>query len=319
VNLEPALEPDLAICDAHHHLWDHIKPAYLLDDLRRDLAGGHRVELTVYIEAGSHYRESGPEQLRPVGETEWVMSLGPSDGIAAAIVGFADLRLGDPVEEVLIAHMEAGGGRFRGIRHQSAWDPSPDIRKTTSHASEGMFAMPQFRRGVAALARMGMTFDAWLYHPQIAEFRDLARSQPDVTMVLDHFGGPLGLGPYAGHRDEVLADTRRSLAELVSCDNVILKLGGLGMPIYGLGWHKRGRLASSDELVEAWQPLVRWCIETFGPGRCMFESNFPVDAHSVGYVPLWNAFKRMTQDLSAAERASLFYGTATRVYGLERL
>ena len=321
---ETALEPDLLICDAHHHLWDDFElfgvpaPPYLIDDLRRDLDTGHRVEQTVYIEVRSHYRESGPTEMRPVGETEWVLSLDTAGGIAAGIVGFADLRLGDAVEPVLAAHIEAGKGRFRGVRHATAWDASPDIRNAGSEPTEAMLAMPEFRRGVAALGRMGLSFDAWLFHPQIPEFTELARSQPDVTMVLDHLGGPLGVGPFAGHRDEVLENTRRDLSDLVSCENAVIKLGGIGMTILGMKWHKRDRLASSEELVEAWGPMVRWCIESFGPERCMFESNFPVDAHSTHYVTLWNAFKLMTQDLSATERAWLFHDTAARVYRLDR-
>ena len=319
---ETALEPELVICDAHHHLWDNfelfgnLERAYLTDDFRRDLEAGHRVEQTVYIEVRSHYRESGPEELRPVGETEWVVSLDTSGGIAAGIVGFADLRLGDAVEPVLAAHIDAGAGRFRGVRHASAWDASPDIRNSGSNPTERMLEQPGFRRGVATLGRMGLSFDAWLFHPQIPEFTALARSQPEVTMVLDHLGGPIGIGPYAGHRDEVLANTRQALTELVPCENAVIKLGGIGMTILGLKWHKRGRLASSAELVDAWGPIVRWCIETFGPQRCMFESNFPVDSHSADYVTLWNAFKLMTQDLSASERALLFHDTAARVYRL---
>jgi predicted TIM-barrel fold metal-dependent hydrolase len=323
VGTEVALEPDLLICDAHHHLWDTFElfgkaqHSYLVEDYRRDLHAGHRVEQTVYIEVRSHYREHGPEVMRPVGETEWVVSLDTAGGIAAGIVGFADLRLGDAVEPVLEAHLEAGRGRFRGIRHASAWDASPDIRNSGSNPAEHMFELPEFRRGISALGRMGLSFDAWLFHPQIPELTALARAHPEVTMVLDHLGGPLGIGPYAGHREEVLAGTRRALADLVACENVAVKLGGIGMTILGMGWHKRDRLASSEELVDAWGPLIRWCIETFGPERCLFESNFPVDAHSVDYVSLWNAFKLMTQDLSAGERALLFHDTAARLYRLD--
>jgi predicted TIM-barrel fold metal-dependent hydrolase len=179
-----------------------------------------------------------------------------------------------------------------------------------------MMERDDFRRGVATLGRLGLSYDAWLFHPQIPQLYDLARSQPGVTMILDHLGGPLGIGPYQGRRDEVLADVRRSLEQLAECPNVVLKLGGVGMTIFGLGWHKREERVSSEEVAEAYGPIIRWAIERFGVDRCMFESNFPVDRHSVDYVVLWNAFKRITADLSAPERAALFHDTATRVYRL---
>jgi predicted TIM-barrel fold metal-dependent hydrolase len=318
---EEILDPELVICDPHHHLWEQfelwgqMQPAYLLTDLQADAQAGHHVVSSVYIEARSQYRSDGPEQLRPVGETEWVAGM-HSDFLLDGIVGFADLMLGDAVEEVLVAHQEAGAGRFRGIRHSSAWDPSPDIRNAASNPPGDMMERDDFRRGVATLGRLGLTYDAWLFHPQIPQLYELARSQPDVTMILDHLGGPLGIGPYQGRRDEVLGDVRRSLDQLAECPNVVIKLGGVGMTIFGLGWHKREERVSSEEVAEAYGPIIRWAIERFGVDRCMFESNFPVDRHSADYVVLWNAFKRITADLSAPERAALFHDTATRVYRL---
>jgi predicted TIM-barrel fold metal-dependent hydrolase len=320
---EAAIEPDLPICDPHHHLWEHPTDTYLLDELRADTGSGHRVERTVFVECTSAYRPDGPEALRPVGETELVAAIAAESertadqgAVIAGIVGLADLRLGGAVEEVLAAHVEAGAGRFRGIRHATSWDPDPGIRNAHTDPPPGLLGDPSFREGFAALGRAGLRFDAWHYHPQIPELTDLARAQPDVPIVLDHLGGPLGIGPYAGRREEVRDVWRGAMAELAGCENVSVKLGGIGMPIYGLGWHQRPEPPTSEELAEAWAPDIRWCIEAFGVDRCMFESNFPVDKRSCSYVVLWNAFKRIVADASAEERDALFRGTATRFYGL---
>jgi predicted TIM-barrel fold metal-dependent hydrolase len=320
---EEALDPDVAICDPHHHLWDHPTDRYLLEELRADTGAGHRVERTVFVECTSAYRQDGPEALRPVGETDFVAAIAAesertaADGaIIAGIVGFADLRLGDAVEEVLAAHVAAGGGRFRGIRHASSWDADPGIRNAHTDPPPGLLADPSFRVGLAVLGRAGLRFDAWHYHPQIPELVDLARAHPEVPIVLDHLGGPLGIGPYARRREEVREVWRGSMEELATCENVSVKLGGIGMPIYGLGWHQRPEPPTSEELAVAWGPDIRFCIEAFGVDRCMFESNFPVDRRSCTYVVLWNAFKRIVADASPDERAALLSGTATAFYGL---
>jgi L-fuconolactonase len=312
---EDVSDPDLSICDPHHHLWDHPTSTYLVDELRTDIASGHRVERTVFVECLSAYRSEGPEELRPVGETEWVAGL-DDGGLVAGIVGFADLSLGDGVEEVLAGHEEAGGGRFRGIRHATAFDPSPEIRRSHARPPQGLMAGDAFGRGIAALGRRGLTYDAWLYFHQIPELTALAQAHPDVVMVLDHLGGPLGIGPYEGRHDEVMAVWDGALAELARCENVVVKLGGIGMPIFGKGWHRRPRAVTSEELAATWGPPVHRVIERFGVDRCMFESNFPVDAASCSYLVLWNAFKRMTTEASPPERAALFSGTASRTYRL---
>jgi predicted TIM-barrel fold metal-dependent hydrolase len=321
--VEEALEPELAICDPHHHLWDHPTDRYLLEELRADTGSGHRVVSTVFVECTSAYREDGPEALRPVGETDFVAAIAAEsertagDGaVIAGIVGLADLRLGDAVEEVLAAHVAAGGGRFRGIRHASSYDPDPGIRNAHTDPPPGLLGDSAFRAGIAALGRAGLRFDAWLYHPQIGELTDLARAHPEVPIVLDHLGGPLGVGPYAGRREEVREVWRAAIAELAGCANVSVKLGGIGMPIFGLAWHQRPDPPSSEELAEAWGPDITWCIERFGADRCMFESNFPVDKRSCSYGVLWNAFKRIAAGASPDEKAALFSGTATRFYGL---
>jgi predicted TIM-barrel fold metal-dependent hydrolase len=325
---EALLDPDLPICDPHHHLWDRsaaqVMPRYLLDEVLADVGAGHNVVATVFLECGAMYKADGPEALRPVGETEFVNGVAAMSAsglygkvrIAAGIVGTADLRLGDAVGAVLDAQIAAGGGRFRGIRHSAARDPDPALPKSRTDPPEHLFLRDDFRRGFAQLAPRQLTFDAWCFHRQIPEVTALARAFPDTTIVLDHFGGPLGIGSYAGKTKDVYAEWRTSIAELATCPNVVAKLGGINMAINGFGWHERPRPPSSQELCDATRRYYEFAIERFGVDRCMFESNFPVDMVSCSYAVLWNAFKRLTAQASAAERADLFHDTAARVYRL---
>jgi L-fuconolactonase len=320
---EEILEPGLPICDAHHHLWDHPGRRYLLDELLADTGSGHNVVATVFVECVSMYRADGPEALRPVGETEFVngvaaMSASGRYGrtrAAAGIVGFADLTLGDRVAAVLDAHVVASP-RFRGIRHVAGWDASDQVRNSHTNPPPRLLGDARFRQGFAELGRRGLSFDAWIYHPQIPELTDLAKAFPDTTIVLDHFGGPLGIGPYAGKRGEIFDYWKDVIRELAQCGNVVAKLGGLVMPINGFGFHRCDRPATSDELVRATRDWYFHAIDCFGPDRCMFESNFPVDKASCSYHVLWNAFKRLAADFSAADKTALFHDTAARVYRL---
>jgi L-fuconolactonase len=320
---EEILEPELPICDPHHHLWDHPGRRYLLDELLADTGSGHTVAATVFVECMSMYRAAGPEALRPVGETEFVngvaaMSASGRYGatrVAAGIVSFADLTLGERVGAVLDAHA-AASPRFRGIRHAAGWDASDQIRNSHTDPPPGLLGDPRFRRGFAELGRRGLSFDAWLYHPQLPELTDLARAFPDTAIVLDHFGGPLGIGPYEGRRAEIFDGWKRAIRELARCPNVVAKLGGLVMPINGFGFHRRSRPPTSAELAEATRDWYLHAIDCFGPARAMFESNFPVDKASCSYHVLWNAFKRLTTGWSVPDRAMLFHDTAVRVYRL---
>ena len=320
---EEILDPDLPICDPHHHLWDHPRSRYLLDELLADTGSGHRVVSTVFVECASMYRADGPAALRPVGETEFVngvaaMSASGQYGatrVAAGIVGFADLALGEGVAAALDAHL-AASPRFRGIRHAAGWDASDEIRNSHTKPPPGLLGDGAFRRGFAELGRRGLSFDAWLYHPQLPELTALAKAFPDTAIVLDHFGGPLGIGPYAGRRAEIFDWWRSAIRAVADCPNVVVKLGGLVMPINGFGFHKGARPATAAELVEATRDWYLHAIDCFGPARCMFESNFPVDRQSCSYHVLWNSFKRLTADFSAGDRAALFHDTAARVYRL---
>ena len=297
---------------------------YLVDELLADTGCGHRVLETVFVECGSAYRADGPAELRPVGETELRRRRAAREAEArpgnptriAGIVAFADLRRGAAVADVLEAHRAAGDGRFCGIRHAVSWDPSPQVTNHRTDPVEGLLLDPQFQEGVRALGRAGLTYDVWLYHPQLPEAVELARSAPGTTIVVDHLGGPLGVGPYADRHDEVLAACRASLAELAALPHVRLKLGGIGMTVFGQRWHRREAPPSSEELAAFWADHVRWCIDRFGPDRAMFESNFPPDRASCSYGVLWNAFKRMAEGYSPAERQQLFRDTALATYRL---
>ncbi len=325
---EQALEPDLPICDPHHHLWDcrrgAVQERYLLDEMLADLAGGHNIVSTVFIECGAMFKDSGPEASRCVGETEFVngiaaMSASGAYGktrIAAGIVGTVDPRIGDAAADVLDAQIAAGGGRFRGIRRGAFWHESPAVENHRTNPPEGLLLREDFRRGFKHLAPRKLSFEVWCAHTQIKEATDLARAFPDTIIVLDHFGGPIGIGPYAGKQDEVFAYWKTQVDELATCPNVMVKLGGLNMEVNGYGWQHRPMPPTSEELASATRRYFEHAIGKFGVDRCMFESNFPVDKLSCSYTVLWNSFKRLTKGYSADERAALFYGTAARVYRL---
>ncbi|MFU8817268.1 MAG: amidohydrolase family protein, partial [Pseudomonadales bacterium] len=241
---EPIIDPDRPIVDPHHHLWRRPGNEYLLDDLWEDTGSGHRIDKTVFVECGACYREDGPEHLRCVGETEFVRELAKvSEGargeraVIAAIVARADLTLGDAVEEVLGAHVQAAGGLFRGIRHAGACDPDPQALSIPGRAPEGLYQRADFRQGMQRLGKLGFTYDTWHYHHQNQDFAALARAVPDTLMILDHFGTPLGVGRYAGRREEIFEQWRQDIREIAACGNVVAKLGGLAMPDNGFGWN----------------------------------------------------------------------------------
>jgi predicted TIM-barrel fold metal-dependent hydrolase len=321
---EPTLEPEIAICDPHHHFWDFRTARipyqrYLLHELIADVDCGHNVRSTVFIEARSMYRPTGPVELRPVGEIEFVQGLAAASAsgvygpcrAAAAILGHADLKLADRVEPVLEALQAASPNRFRGIRHTVTWDPHPEVE---NREKEGVLASSEYRAGARVLARMGLSLDTGVCFPQLPELVEFARAVPDLTIILNHLGGLNRVGPYGNRDDEVLPVWQSGIAAVAKCPNVNLKLGGIGMPRLGFDWHTRDTPIGSEELAVSMAPLMSYCIEQFGPDRCMFESNFPVDKVSFSHPVLFNAFKRFSKSYSASERASLFHDTAARAY-----
>jgi|TARA_B110000438_G_scaffold22542_1_gene20385 predicted TIM-barrel fold metal-dependent hydrolase len=322
--IETAIDPEEIIVDPHHHLWDFSTGTYLVPELHEDTGAGHNVVQTVFVECGSAYFEDGPDEMKPVGETEFVLrqaleSEARGGAVISGIVSFADMTLGDKVEDVLEAHDGAGGGRFRGIRHAAAWDASPAIRESHTKPPEGLLGHDNFRAGFKKLGEMGFSFDAWMFHPQLADLVDLVAELPGTPVVLDHLGGPLGIGPYAGDRDEVRKVLRPALETLARHEQVVVKVGGIGMSIYGVGLNRLPEAPTSEYVASLWSEDIRHCVETFGPERCMFESNFPVDKQGCSYTVLFNAFQRIADEAgwSISERAELFSGTARRFYRLE--
>ena len=322
---EEILEPELPIVDPHHHLVDRTNTGrYLLPELLADTGSGHNIIATVYLEWLSMYRADGPVAMRPVGEVEFangVAAIAASETygktqVCAGVVAYTDLMLGAQVEAVLEAMILAGGGRFRGIRYISASHPDEAARGSSVNRPAGLLLNGKVREGFARLHPLGLSFDAWMYFTQLGELVELARAFPETPIVLDHVGGPIGIGPYAGKRDEVFAEWKRSIADLARCPNVHVKLGGLGMRLFGFDVHTGELPPSSEQLATLWRPYIETCIEAFGPERAMFESNFPVDKGSGSYHAFWNAFKRIAAACSAAEKTALFSGTASKFYRL---
>ncbi|MYA18048.1 MAG: amidohydrolase family protein [Gammaproteobacteria bacterium] len=320
---EVIVDPERPIIDPHHHLWETTSMwgAYVLEDLWQDTESGHNIEKTVFIDCRSGYRREGPEHLRPIGETEFIAGVAAErakrEGAAtiAGIVGHANLLLGDAVEEVLAAHEEAGNGLFRGIRHAGPHDTTG----TLTNAGRGQpcpYGEADFRTGMRRLGQLGYTYDTWHFYHQNRDYLALARAVPDTTMILDHFGTPLGVGAYAGRRQEIFAQWKEDMAAIAECPNVVAKLGGLAMPDNGFGWDKRDMPPTSDEFVQAQRRYYLHTIECFGPDRCMFESNFPVDKLSIAYHVMWNGMKKIAAEFSEDEKHAMFYGTAARVYRL---
>lgn len=322
---EDALEPALPICDPHHHLWDRrdgrIERRYLIDEIAADCAQGHNIVSTVFIEHLAMFRADGPDEMKYVGEVEFANGVaamaasglyGPTR-VAAGIVGYADLGTGACVRAVLEAELAAAPERFRGIRCTGAWDKDPRIARADK---PGLYMDGRFREGFAQLAPLGLSFDLPCRYHQLGEVADLARAFPATPIILNHLGGIVGIGVYAGRRAEIFKAWHASMRDLAACENVTVKLGGLGMEYCGFGWHERETPPTSSELAEAFKPYVETAIGLFGAGRCMFESNFPVDKVSCSYGVLWNAFKRLAAGASAGEKAHLFHDTAARVYRL---
>jgi predicted TIM-barrel fold metal-dependent hydrolase len=300
------------------------KPFLLQEMLGAINDSGHRVTRTVYVECHAMYRKDGPQEMRPIGETEFANGMAAMSAsgrygdcrIAAGIVGTADLKLGDRVVPVLEAQMAAGNGRFRGIRAPTAYAEASLFGRPTDPAVRGVMMNSSFRAGVAALSRFSLTLDLWCFHTQLGELADLAAACPQTVIILDHLGTPLLLDSEPQRHAEVIASWRRGIVELARRPNVRMKLGGLGMRLaVPIGGHHG--TARSSQLATDWRACIEACIEAFDPGRCMFESNFPPDNATCSYGALWNAFKLITAAYSENEKTRLFSGTAEEVYRLQ--
>jgi L-fuconolactonase len=317
---EEIVDPDLPIVDAHHHLWDH-PFRYQLAEYSDDVRSGHNIVATVYVDCATAYRATGPESERPVGETEYIARTtaslaGRHPEIAAAIVGFADLGLGAAVAPVLAEHVSAGAGRFRGVRFSTGWDESPNIANTQAAKRPNMLRELTIQQGARELATLGLTLDAWLFHTQLGDVGALADAVPQLRIALNHCGGPLGYGPYATRRESHFATWRAGLRELAKRPTVVCKLGGLLARGAAFDYVRAAAPPTSDELADIWRPWFETCVEAFGPERCMFGSNFPVEKMGTGYPVLWNAFKKLASAASTAERHALFSATARDFYRL---
>jgi predicted TIM-barrel fold metal-dependent hydrolase len=321
---EEAIEPELAIIDPHHHLWERHGERYLFPDLLADLNDGHDVRASVFVQCRAMYRAGGADEMKPLGEVEFVNGIAAqaaSGGYGrrlacAGIVAGADLTLGERVTPVLERMRAAAGPRLAGLRNSVAWHESPDVRSSQILPPKGLMADARFRAGVRQLHKHGLTLDVWCYQTQLGELLDLVRANPDTTIVIDHLGGPLACGPYAGKRDEMFTPWRAALADLAKEPNTRLKLGGLGMKVGGFAFPYRPQPPTSQELAEAWRPYMETGIALFGARRCMFESNFPVCKGMFSARAFWNACKRIAAGASRDEKAALLAGTAIDVYRL---
>ena len=327
---EAAIEPDLTIVDPHHHMRDYRdadadadadRERYLAADMLADIAhSGHRVVQTMFVECGIMYHPDGPAERRSLGETDYVRRMAdevaarrpPTCAIAAGIVGKVDLRIGARAGDVLRAHIEAGGGRLKGIRNSIAWDAYPPL--AAMGLNRDLLNDAGFLEGFGVLEPLGLSFDIWLFHPQIRSLTALARRFPTTRIILNHCGNPLGIGPYAARQAEVRRAWDSAMRDLATCPNVCVKLGGLGpfdpVPDAGTEGHGSARLAAQ------WRPFVERSIELFGVERCMFESNWPANAGVASYGATWNAFKQIARGASVDEKAWLFHRTARTVYRL---
>ena len=322
---EEIIEPELPIIDPHHHLWDRPGYRYLFPELLADVGSGHNIRATCYEQAREMYRADGPEELKSLGETQFVSGVsamsasgkyGPTRCITG-IIGFVDLRLGSRAKGILERHIAISDGRLRGIRNGSTWSDDPTLKTFTAGGPPGLLLDSGFREGFAALAPLGLAFDAFMFQTQLQDLVDLARAFPQTTIVLNHCGGPLAIGPYAGKREEAFTEWRDRIRAIASLPNTYVKLGGLGMKPIGFTFFENEQPPSSQDLEKAWRPYLETCITAFGPQRAMFESNFPVDKGTCSYQVLWNAFKRIAAGHSADEKTALFSGAAARAYRLE--
>jgi len=322
---EEILWPALPIIDPHHHLWDRPGSRYMLHELAADLGAGHNIVGTVFVQSRSMYRRNGPELCKPVGEVEFANGVGAcfASGIyenrwgCAGIVAGADLTLGRRLHDVIGQMKQAAGIRLKGIRNSTAWHESPEVRSNPIQPPSGLLSSSRFLDGVRTLAEYDLCLDIWAYHTQLSEVYELAKACPQVQVVLDHLGGPLGVGPYEKARQAVFEEWRKSMQKLATLPNITIKLGGFGLKVMGHRYFESDLPPSSEQLARDWRPYIETLVEMFGADRCMFESNFPVDKGMYSYGVMWNAFKKICTACTPQQISDLFFNTANRIYSLD--
>ena len=318
---EEIIDAERPIIDPHHHLWPG-ESQYLLEDLWDDTSSGHNIKHTVFIECTQEFLTSGPEHLKPVGETIFVKKIAdeakkePSKSQISGIVSHADMTLGEGINEVLDLHFQYGESLFKGIRHAGGWDPHENMRNSHHSPSKDMYLSDVFNQSLKILGEKDLVFEAWQYHHQINQVAEIADRNENLTIILNHFSGPIGIGPYEGKEDDIFKVWQKDIKELSKRPNVLAKLGGLAMPVNGFKFHEQETPATSDQMVERQKRYYLECIESFEPSRCMFESNFPVDKQSISYHVLWNFFKKISENFSEDEKNSMFYGCAKKAYSI---
>ncbi|MEE2860450.1 MAG: amidohydrolase family protein [Pseudomonadota bacterium] len=313
---EPILSPEQPILDAHHHLWDRPEGRYRSAELLADVRSGHDVRASLFVQCRTGYRETGPEPMMPLGEVETVLDWSRAEpAFPAGIVGFADLQLGDRIAPVLDAMIDAAKGRLCGIRNTTAYHPDPLFRSNSRPAPDGLLCSDAFRAGARQVAQRGLVLDVWAYQTQLGEVLAVTRDVPELTVVIDHCGGPLGLGDYRSGAG--FAKWRDAMADLARLPNTTVKIGGFGLTVMGYRYFEMDRPPSSDRLARDWRAHVETCLDLFGPQRAMFQSNFPVDKGQFSYRTLWNAFKRLAAPLAVEDRDDLFWRSACRIYGID--
>ena len=331
-SFEEILFPALPIIDTQHHLVDRVSDKiapvlglrrFLIDDYVDYLGTRHNVVASIAVEGRSMYRTGGPAEMRSVGETEFLngqaaMAASGLYGrclVGAGIIANVDFRLGEKIGALIDAHRAAAPQRLRGFRQSALWDADPSILGDIFDGGEHLYRQDAFVEGFRHFARTDFSFEAFVLAPQLPDVVHLARLFPDTQIILNHSGQPIGVGAHSGRLGEEYPQWRRDMAALAACENVSVKLGGLGSYLMGLDSFRSDPPATSDRMATDWAPYVEVAIELFGARRCMFESNRPTDDTGT-FDSLCNAYKKMTAGCSADERAEIFAGTALRIYRL---
>ena len=328
-HIEDAILPDLPIIDPHHHLWDAGFGRYYVEELLKDIkSSGHNVESTVYIMSSSNtkiYAKDGPEEFRPLSEIKFATDeakradLIPNNHVKvnASIVGSVDLTFGKKLKPVLEKAINISEGRLKGIRMLLASHQDPRINSGAVRSDLGLMLHPNFIDGAKCIQNADLSLDFWIYHTQLYEMEQIARALPDLTIILNHVGGPIHLGEYEGKQALTHREWRSAMMRLAKIPNINVKLGGLGMAVNGAKFHENNNPPNSTQLSNIWKPWIYETLDMFGFDRCMFESNFPVDKGSCSYGVLWNAFKILAKDMSEDEKNKLFKQNASRIYKIK--